>query len=422
MKKNNSALRTLAAAVSAAFLLSACDEVSLKEQYAGDDCAGAFTPTDPGSVLLPPDTPDTTTPVVDAATLSAAISFRQSVRASGAIPAPGAETAPAITIDPASIRITDNSQVEFDVVPDSIVAGHYIGAVFFQFDGVSEYFISVIGEADLAAVLAAENAAAAEAQAAAAASPADAQLAAMAASLTAQATATAAVLAAGGVRVTLIGPDPDASVDALIQGASGDAFAAPAAVQAFWVPTGTQPDFTAATWAGSSDPTLWSPPAVLGAEAVAVGSGSFQATLTWNQPVDVDLHLTEPDGTHVYFASRNSASGAELDVDDIDGFGPENIFYPADVVPPSGLFQVDVVYYAGSVETAYTVTINACNTSRTFRGILTSANPSVQVPVLDFNFGPGCTLDSVLSGAFEPPSVWEQALLCTESIATARGN
>lgn len=422
MNNNNRMLRTLAVVAATAFLLPGCDEVSLKEQYAGDDCAGVFAPTDPGSVVLPADTPDRVSPVTDPATLSAAISFRQVVRVSGNIPTPGAETAPAITINPASIRITDNSQVEFDVVPDSIVAGHYIGAVFFQFDGVSEHFISVIGEADLAAVLAAENAAAAEAQAAAAASPGDAQLAATASSLTAQAAATAAVLAAGGVRVTLIGPRPDATVDALIQGAAGSSFAAPATVQAFWVTTGTQPDFTAATWAGSTDATLWSPPVALPAEAVAVGSGSFQATLTWDQAVDVDLHLTEPDGTHIYFANRTSTTGAELDVDDIDGFGPENIFYPADVVPPSGLFQVDVVYYSGAVETGYTVTINACNASRTFRGVLTSANPSVQVPVLDFTFGPGCTLESVLHGSLDEPSMWEQALLCTESIATARAD
>lgn len=426
MKNNKRTLRTLAVVVSAAFLLPACDEVSLKEQYANDDCAGLFGPeVPPGGVTLPPDTPDTTTPVVDATTLSAAVSFKQAVRKSGAVPLPGTQTAPGITIKPASLRITDNAQVVFDVVPDSIVSGQYIGAVFFSFDGTGEYFVAVIGEADLAAVLAYENALAAAAQADADASPGDSQLAATAASLAAQAAATAATLAAGGVRVTLLGPQPASSVDALIQGASGDAFSAPATVHAFWVPTGEQPDFTAATWSGSADGARWSPAEPLPTEAVAVGSGSFQATLTWDQPVDVDLHLTEPDGTHIYYAARTSTSGAQLDVDDVDGFGPENIFYPADVTPPPGLFQVDVVYFSDydtGVPAAYTVTVNACNTSRTFRGVLT-ADTRERVPVLRFEFGDGCTLEDAVSGLVpDQPSMWEQALLCTESIAEARNN
>ena len=49
--------------------------------------------------------------------------------------------------------------------------------------------------------------------------------------------------------------------------------------------------------------------------------------LTWGaSPSDIDSHLREPGGAHVYYASKGSLSAepyASLDVDDVTGFGPE---------------------------------------------------------------------------------------------------
>ncbi len=49
--------------------------------------------------------------------------------------------------------------------------------------------------------------------------------------------------------------------------------------------------------------------------------------LTWGaSPSDIDSHLHTPDGSHVFYSSKGSLTGApfaSLDVDDVTGFGPE---------------------------------------------------------------------------------------------------
>lgn len=53
--------------------------------------------------------------------------------------------------------------------------------------------------------------------------------------------------------------------------------------------------------------------------------GFFTVTLTWNGAGDVDLHTFEPNGTHVFYASRQGTSGF-LDVDNTVANGPEHYF------------------------------------------------------------------------------------------------
>jgi hypothetical protein len=57
----------------------------------------------------------------------------------------------------------------------------------------------------------------------------------------------------------------------------------------------------------------------------AVNQGFFTTTLTWTGAGDVDLHTTEPDGTHVYYGARAGHSGA-LDLDNTVAFGPEHYY------------------------------------------------------------------------------------------------
>jgi hypothetical protein len=75
--------------------------------------------------------------------------------------------------------------------------------------------------------------------------------------------------------------------------------------------------------------------------AVSVGPSSFSVTpcltlpttnaatttLTWGLlPLDIDSHLRTPDGSHVYYLAEgnlNAAPFSSLDVDDVDGRGPE---------------------------------------------------------------------------------------------------
>ena len=56
--------------------------------------------------------------------------------------------------------------------------------------------------------------------------------------------------------------------------------------------------------------------------------GDPQFTLIWEtKSVDIDLHVMEPKGDHLYFGHRNGKQGGELDVDNTWGYGPENIYW-----------------------------------------------------------------------------------------------
>ena len=90
---------------------------------------------------------------------------------------------------------------------------------------------------------------------------------------------------------------------------------------------------------------------------VKVKVGDPQFTLIWDtKSVDIDLHVLEPRGDHLYFGNRNGRQGGELDVDNTWGFGPENIYW---LVPsggrksarvkgpgPPGAYKWSVHYYA----------------------------------------------------------------------------
>jgi hypothetical protein len=97
-----------------------------------------------------------------------------------------------------------------------------------------------------------------------------------------------------------------------------------------------------------------------------LGTGDLQVTLTWNtgfggcEPnptgsTDVDLHVVEPSGTVIFYANPIGDTG-ELDVDNTDGCGPENIFVPAGAAAP-GTYQVMVNYYSGEPVTTATIRI-----------------------------------------------------------------
>ena len=47
-------------------------------------------------------------------------------------------------------------------------------------------------------------------------------------------------------------------------------------------------------------------------------------TLGWDTDyTDIDLHIKEPDGTHVYYGNRDSEKGGYLSRDFVNGYGPE---------------------------------------------------------------------------------------------------
>jgi len=77
----------------------------------------------------------------------------------------------------------------------------------------------------------------------------------------------------------------------------------------------------------------------------------LRAVLTWDDPkAEVDLHVISPDGGHAFFASPLLPEGGGLDVDSVDGAGPE-IFSSAAPRPGVWLFYVN--YWGNFDATGY---------------------------------------------------------------------
>lgn len=74
--------------------------------------------------------------------------------------------------------------------------------------------------------------------------------------------------------------------------------------------------------------------------------------LTWDtDQTDVDLHVWDPDSSHTYYADKIGIPGAELDVDDVDGYGPEHFTMQS---AQTGNYVVKVRYYSAHGVTANT--------------------------------------------------------------------
>ncbi|WP_417763323.1 YfaP family protein [Shewanella sp.] len=87
--------------------------------------------------------------------------------------------------------------------------------------------------------------------------------------------------------------------------------------------------------------TLVTPPA-------SVSPGFFTVSLTWDGPGDMDLHLYEPDGGHVFYAAPEGVTGT-LDVDNRVGEGPEHYFASCDVNKlQTGRYTVSLNNYDGA--------------------------------------------------------------------------
>lgn len=82
-------------------------------------------------------------------------------------------------------------------------------------------------------------------------------------------------------------------------------------------------------------------------EVTSVGTGTLQVSLSFDNDKDVDLHLIEPNGDHIYYGNMMSSNGGELDLDSnpacsIDGVNNENIFYSEDAQLDAGTYNVYV--------------------------------------------------------------------------------
>ncbi|MDO6470228.1 YfaP family protein [Maribacter sp. 1_MG-2023] len=109
-------------------------------------------------------------------------------------------------------------------------------------------------------------------------------------------------------------------------------------------------------------------------------NGVLQIGLSWNtNNTDIDLHVVDPLGTTIFWENPTSSSGGFLDRDDIDGFGPENIFWNGNY--PDGIYSVSVVYFGCELDicpsTSYTIKISdGLGFQQSFSGSLSSENDS----------------------------------------------
>ena len=130
------------------------------------------------------------------------------------------------------------------------------------------------------------------------------------------------------------------------------------------------------------------------------GFGNVKVTLTWNTTADIDLYVTDPLGVTIsYLNPTSAATGGLLDVDDVNGFGPENIFWPPDQ-SPFGNFKVEAHYYGpeGGPTTNYTIIVFNYGESKTFSGTI-SYNQKINI--VEFLSGAGFRAPSQ-NGRFEP--------------------
>ena len=94
---------------------------------------------------------------------------------------------------------------------------------------------------------------------------------------------------------------------------------------------------------------------VLVAVATTFRLRDLEISLTWNTESDIDLHVIEPNGTHVWWKNR-TGSTVVMNADDTNGFGPEVASIDIGGAAP-GIYQIFIVHYRGAAPTVSNVAI-----------------------------------------------------------------
>lgn len=77
---------------------------------------------------------------------------------------------------------------------------------------------------------------------------------------------------------------------------------------------------------------------------LCVNVGYLACTLTWSRPGDGDIVVTTPNNRTISYKNRGpsvNTDGGQLDIDDQNGVGPENVYWISSGTPPStGVYHV----------------------------------------------------------------------------------
>jgi hypothetical protein len=97
-----------------------------------------------------------------------------------------------------------------------------------------------------------------------------------------------------------------------------------------------------------------------------LGNGPLTVTLTWDQPGDVDLHVKQSDGSHIFYGNTSNPIGY-LDRDDTVGTGPEHYYLSCDALVSElnskgeAHFTIGLNYFRGEGSRSATLVVNALN-------------------------------------------------------------
>lgn len=325
--------------------------------------------------------------------LAQAIYFDGGYSLKADIPAPAEPIGGSININ-SEVAITANGNTQFDLAAEGLAEGMYVHAYLIQIEGAETSFVIPVGADGQPYAQTTTELATSE--------------------KTGQSFLQKAMIQAANPRTQLsCNGYPNLTFTA---GPAGETpyYEAPAKVYAYVqadVPPINPPVYLIPSM--SREREHWTEPATVNMKAVKVGSGKIQITLTWNTEADVDLYLIEPDGhTIAYFDDTSNAGDGFLDVDDIDGFGPENIFYEADI--PAGEYQVQVnlfdVLSSADLPTSYTVKVKRNNISEVFNGSLGEVDETDDVTsfTMDANGGTGGGSGSTSGPGSTPPGSYDK--------------
>jgi hypothetical protein len=104
-----------------------------------------------------------------------------------------------------------------------------------------------------------------------------------------------------------------------------------------------------------------------------LGTGALQISLSWDNGTDQDLYVYTPLGEEISYSTDYDSSGGQLDRDDTDGFGPENIYWQTQAPDGTYTVQVDDFSDDGSVNN-FIVTVSGPGITRSFSGYTVGGN------------------------------------------------